>query len=84
LHPVLFLYGTTYPAIWFFASFLIGWCIKKLVAGYGGGALYRKLQPMMIGLLVGEVAGAVIPMIIGTIYYFVVGRPASSFLILPG
>ena len=42
-------------------SFLIGWVIKIVVTRYGGARLYKRLKPLMIGLIVGDVLGRFLP-----------------------
>ncbi len=84
VHPVIFLFAATFPAIWFWASFLLGWAVKSLVTKYGGGLLYRQLRPLMIGLLAGEVLGAIVPMVVGAVYYFVTGQVPKPYTIIIG
>lgn len=84
IHPVMFLVWSTYPAMWFSWSFIIGWAIKGAVTKYGGGTAYRQLQPLMIGLVAGEMTAGVITMIIGLLYYLTTGQQPKGFGILPG
>jgi len=79
LHPVMFLYWTTFPALWIFPSFLVGWAVRSMVTRFGGGVAYRNIRPLMFGLAAGEVVGAVIPLIIGWIYYMKTGEFPKSF-----
>jgi len=84
IHPVLFLIWATYPARRFAASFLLGWFIKLVVTKYGGESAYRKLKPLMFGLIAGDMLGGIIPMIIGAIYYLITKETPPKFLIMPG
>jgi len=84
LHPVLFLVWGTYPAQMFAGSFLVGWFVKVMVMKYGGEAAYRRLRPLMMGLVAGDMLGGITPNIIGAIYYFTTGNPPKPFGILPG
>lgn len=56
LHPIGFLISQSYPIseIWF--SIFLGWWAKVLVARFGGAAAYRKLTPLFLGLILGDVA----------------------------
>jgi len=55
-------------------SFGIGWAIKALVSKYGGGHMYQRLKPLMIGLIAGSMVAKFLPMIIGTVYYLITGH----------
>jgi len=84
LHPVLFLTWATEPPWRLCGSFMIGWLIKTLVVKYGGSKTYQKLKPLMYGLIAGEIFGAVVPSIVGAVYYLVTGEPPERFMVLPG
>ena len=84
LHPLMFVVWSTYPMRNFCGSFLLGWLAKILITKYGGSRLYNRLKPLMIGLIAGEVLGAIFPSIIGAVYYFVTGDMPKRFQILPG
>ena len=64
-------------------SILVGCLIKVGVTKYGGAKLYQKLKPLMIGVIAGEMMGMVIPIIIGTAYYIITGKPPVEYTILP-
>jgi len=84
LHPLIFLVLGTYQSRMLAFSFLLGYFIKSAVTRHGGAGLYRKLKPLMIGLIAGEMLSVVIPVIIGAIYYAVQGEPPKPFRIMPG
>ena len=84
LHPVLFLLWQNYPGGVLAVSFLIGWFIKVTVTKYGGAGGYQKLKPLMIGLVAGEILGAVAPMVIGGFKFFLTDKPPTLFNIMPG
>ena len=84
IHPVMFLTWNQWAPKQFAASFLAGWFIKVIVTKYGGAGVYQKLKPLMFGLIAGEILGGIIPMIIGSTYYFLTGSPPNVFEILPG
>jgi len=83
-HPVLFLVWNTYPARMFAISFLIGSLLKRAVTKYGGAGAYRKLKPLMFGVIAGEMLGGIIPSIIGAVYYWLTGQAPKAFTIMPG
>ena len=82
LHPVMFLVWWSWANQMFFFSFLVGWLIKTIATKYGGIRLCQKLKPFMVGIIAGEIVAALVPMIVGTIYYFITGEPPKNFIIL--
>ncbi|RMD74705.1 MAG: hypothetical protein D6820_16220, partial [Lentisphaerae bacterium] len=61
IHPVLFLVWIAWAPGNFVSSFLIGWLLKVLVMHFGGIRVFHKLKPVIIGLVAGELIGAMIP-----------------------
>lgn len=74
IHPVLFVFWGTFPSHIYFASFLLGWAIKVGVSKYGGIKLYQKLKPLMIGLIAGEIAAALLCSLISIGYHLITGE----------
>lgn len=74
LHPVLFLVWGTYPAWRFAPCFLIGWLAKTLVVRYGGAQLYRRLAPLFIGIIAGEILGYLTGILAGVAYTLCTGE----------
>ncbi len=68
-HPVMFLFLGSYHGQCLSVSLLFGCGLKVAVARYGGGSLYNRLKPLMIGLIAGSVLAQIIPMVVGLIYY---------------
>ena len=83
LHPVIFLVWATYPMFCFFPSFLLGWLIKTVVTRLGGYAAYQKTKPFMIGLIAGDVLGALVFMVAGAIYYGATGNMPVRYQYFP-
>jgi hypothetical protein len=67
--------------MWF--SILIGWLCKISVMRLGGVALFNRLRPLFLGLLIGEVLMAGAWMVVGAIVRFN-GFELTSVTILPG
>ncbi len=84
LHPVAFLIWTSYPALWFAWSFLIGWILKVLVIRYGGARVFQKLKPLVFGLIAGELVGLLLPIIINMLWFAGTGTKLTPFKVLPG
>ncbi len=70
-HPMAFVFLGGWPGYFHYFSFFLGWLVKTLVTRYGGGRLYQQLKPLMIGVLAGTMLGKLVPMVVGTIIYFV-------------
>ena len=83
-HPVMFAMFAVWPSHHVGFSFLLGWLLKASVMKYGGARLYQSLKPAMLGLIAGEVLGALIPALVGMLYYAVTGTRAPTYSVLPG
>jgi hypothetical protein len=83
-HPIIFLVWLTYPASQFWASFLLGWAVKGLIVRFGGGKVYQKMKPFMVGIIAGELIVGLLFMIFGALYYARTGFAPSKFSVFPG
>ncbi len=83
LHPVVLLIGTSYAGCQFCYSFLLGWMLKLLIVKYGGVQYYRRVQILMFGIIAGDMIGGFIPLLVGSLYYFVTQRTPPAFNIFP-
>lgn len=54
-HPIGLLLLNTYYTDQALASIFLGWLIKVFVLRYGGAEVYRKIQPLFVGLIAGEI-----------------------------
>jgi len=84
LHPVLLLTWATEPLNRMCGAFLVGWLIKVLVVKYGGRGGFQRLKPLIMGLIAGEVMGAILPSIVGVVYFLITGESPKAFHVLPG
>ncbi|HAU37466.1 MAG TPA: hypothetical protein DCX07_07070 [Phycisphaerales bacterium] len=85
IHPVLFLVWGFYPLQNFSSSFLLGWLIKVVVTKLGGGRKYRQLQPLMVGVIAGDLLGGLLWMGVGAGYYAILHKvPQYKYIIFPG
>lgn len=75
LHPMGFVFLGGFPAYYLWFSFFLAWILKKAVTRYGGARLYERLKPLMVGIIAGSMLGALVPMLVGSVYYFAMGRP---------
>ncbi|MFP4380091.1 MAG: DUF6785 family protein [Candidatus Sumerlaeia bacterium] len=55
IHPIgiIIMRTYTFQTAWF--SIFLGWLIKTLILRYGGARVFRKAQPIFVGLVVGEI-----------------------------
>lgn len=84
VHPLLFVVWAKSHIGAFAFSFILGWLVKAGVMQYGGNRLYNRLKPLMLGLIAGEVLGAVVPSIVGAIYYACTGEQPMSYILYVG
>ena len=59
LHPVGLLLAYTWYGQTIWMSVAAGWLLRIVLVFFGGARLYRRLRPLFIGLIVGEVFAAI-------------------------
>ncbi len=84
IHPLIFVVWAKSHISLFAFSFILGWLIKLGVMRYGGSRLYNRLKPLMLGLIAGEILGAMVPSLIGTVYFFLTGDQPKSYILYMG
>jgi len=65
LHPLGFVMATSWASLNLWFSLFLGWLFKLLTIHYGGLRGYRRLRPLFLGLILGDVLGAVCWIIVG-------------------
>jgi hypothetical protein len=82
LHPVLLLWlsSSTYVGR-FSLSFLVGCAIRTAVVRFGGRAQYEAAKRLMIGVVLGDLAGGFVMMVVSWIYYACTGEPGEKFML---
>lgn len=73
LHPLFFVVIGTGISNQSWVCFLLGWMIKTLIVKVGGGRAYRSVQPLFIGIILGDIMSVAMQFIVGAIYYNVTG-----------
>ncbi|MCX7591182.1 MAG: hypothetical protein N2255_06085, partial [Kiritimatiellae bacterium] len=73
LHPVLVLVFGTRTASQFGPSFLLGWFLKALVTRFGGAAKYEQAKGLMLGVIIGDLAGGFGLLVVNALYYVLTG-----------
>jgi len=81
LHPIALVFLGTQQAQAMAFSFFLGWVIKSAVTRFGGGGVYTRMQPVMLGLIAGEILAALLVTVIGLVYYLATGLSAPSYSI---
>jgi hypothetical protein len=84
IHPVLFLLWGTESTGRFAWSFMLGWLIKVVVVKLAGARGYHAGKPLMVGIIAGELLGALLWTGVGTVYYMATGMTPRSYLVFPG
>lgn len=84
VHPVLFLVAFTYPMLCFWACFFLGWLIKTAVVTFGGGRIYHRLKPLMVGFVAGEVSALFVYFLFAVAYYAATGIIPKQYYVFPG
>ncbi|MHC5056693.1 MAG: DUF6785 family protein [Planctomycetota bacterium] len=83
IHPVIAIGLWNYPATMFYCSFLIAFFIKKTVTKYWGQGGVRRIAPLMVGLIVGDMLAMLVIALVGTVYYLFAGVAGPSALVMP-
>ena len=84
LHPLMFVTWCATPLRLMGVSYLLAWLIKSAIVRYGGSRTYNRLKPLFLGLIAGEVLGALFPTLFGAAYYFLTGNQPQVFNVIPG
>jgi hypothetical protein len=84
IHPVIMLMVFTYPILCMYAGFFFGWLIKLAVLKFGGGRVYTRLKPLMVGIIAGELAWVFLYFLFALGYYFLTGDKPKQYWIFPG
>ncbi|HEX5324305.1 MAG TPA: DUF6785 family protein [Capsulimonadaceae bacterium] len=69
LHPAGYVLNTSFANDFFWMDMFIAWLLKAVILRYGGMALYRRLLPFFLGLILGDFVTGAFWSIIGTVYH---------------
>lgn len=78
-HPIgyVMLVSPLMARLWF--SFMLGWIAKKCVVRYGGKRTFDLVQPIFIGLILGELVAILVWSILGLAYGFEAGLTLNRY-----
>ncbi len=65
IHPLGFVMGTSWASLNLWFSLFLGWFLKLLTIRYTGLAGYVRFRPLFMGVILGDVLGAVLWDIVG-------------------
>jgi hypothetical protein len=68
-NPIGFVIGASAPIMNFMFSIFLAWLIKFLLMRFGGVGLYRKTQPLFLGILVGYVLGVAVAYVVDSVWF---------------
>jgi len=80
IHPVMFMVWGQPWMIVYAPSFLLAWLVKSLVMKYGGKQAYQKSRRFFVGLVLGEIAAAVVWAVVSIVFYLVTGTQGEKYV----
>ncbi len=69
LNPIGFAIGASAPIRGLAFTLFVAWLVQVILLRIGGVGLYRKAQPLFLGILVGYVIGVLAAYIVDTLYF---------------
>ena len=79
LNPIGFAIGASGPIRGIVFTLFVAWLVQVILLRIGGVNLYRKVQPLFLGMLVGYVIGIFVAYIVDSIYFPDVPHIAELF-----
>ncbi len=80
LHPIGLVAVAADTVRFMFLPFLLAWLIQVILLRLGGGALYRKAQPLFLGVLVGYVLGMALSYLVDSLWFPATPHRFESFI----
>jgi hypothetical protein len=65
IHPLGLVMGTSYATRYMWFSLFLGWLFRMVTVRYAGLSGYMRLRPLFMGIIMGDVLGAVLWDIVG-------------------
>ena len=78
-NPIGYVIGASAPIMNFVFTFFVAWLIKVILMRIGGVSLYRKTQPLFLGILVGYILGVVMAYAVDTVWFPDTPHPVEIF-----
>lgn len=80
LHPIGLVAVAADTVRFMFLPFFLAWLIQVILLRLGGGALYRRAQPLFLGILVGYVLGMALSFLVDSLWFPAAPRQFESFI----
>ena len=80
LHPIGLVAVAADTVRFMFLPFFMAWFIQVILLRLGGGSLYRRAQPLFLGILVGYVLGMTLSYLVDSLWFPVSPHQFESFL----
>ena len=69
LNPIGFAIGASAPIRGVVFTLFVAWLVQIILLRIGGVSLYRKAQPLFLGMLVGYVIGVFVAYVVDSIFF---------------
>ncbi|MBT5871854.1 MAG: hypothetical protein HOH43_00435 [Candidatus Latescibacteria bacterium] len=69
LNPIGFVIGASGPIRGLTFTIFVAWLIKVILMRLGGVGLYKRMQPLFLGILVGFVAGVAVSYVVDSVWF---------------
>lgn len=80
LHPIGLVAVAADTVRFMFLPFFLAWLIQVILLRLGGGTLYRRAQPLFLGILVGYVMGMALSFLVDSLWFPASPRQFESFI----
>ncbi|MCY3770751.1 MAG: hypothetical protein OXG98_01815 [Gemmatimonadetes bacterium] len=80
LHPIGLVAVAADTVRFMFLPFFLAWLIQVILLRLGGGALYRRAQPLFLGILVGYVVGMALSFLVDSLWFPAAPHQFESFI----
>ena len=80
LHPIGLVAVAADTVRFMFLPFLLAWLVQVILLRLGGGALYRRAQPLFLGILVGYVLGMALSFLVDSLWFPAAPHQFESFI----
>jgi len=80
LHPIGLVAVAADTVRFMFLPFLLAWLVQVILLRLGGGPLYRRAQPLFLGILVGYVLGMALSFLVDSVWFPAAPHQFESFI----
>ncbi len=80
LHPIGLVAVAADTVRFMFLPFFLAWLVQVILLRLGGGALYRRAQPLFLGILAGYVLGMALSFLVDSLWFPATPHQFESFI----